>query len=86
MAPFQFLSFVLLLLAKLRAHAQLVQDAGAQTISELEHHLFDESPNNFFSGVRPCTLYIDSTTALPNNVTGRQTSAQWIRVAFREPL
>ena len=29
-------------------------------------------------------MYIDSTTAAPRNDTGRQTSAQWIRVAFGE--
>ena len=80
--PFNLIS--LLLLATLRASAQLVQDARGQTISELEQLYFDDSPAGFFAGIKPCTLYFDPSTNSIRNDTGRQTSAEWIRTAFRK--
>ena len=80
------LCFLSLLLAvTLQVNAQLVEDATAQVISEVEQHLFIDNPAGLFSGVEPCTLYFDSSKggAIVND-TGRQTSAQWIRVAFRK--
>ena len=76
--------FLWLLLAVNRAWSQQLPDAQANTISEIQSILFDSNPNGFFTGVQPCTNYIDSTTALPNNSLGRQTPAQWIRAAFRK--
>ena len=76
--------FVSLLLAINSVGCQQLPDIQASTISEFESILFDNSPVGFFSGVTPCTTYIDSTTALVNNSLGRQTSAQWIRAAFRK--
>ena len=64
--------------------SQQLPDTQASTISELESILFDGNPFGFFTGVTPCTTYIDSTTTLVNNSLGRQTSAQWIRAAFRK--
>ena len=85
MLPLQLAPLWLLLLAITRAQAQLVQDTRAQTTSELEVLLFDDNPAGFFSGLKPCTAYVDSTTGGTfRNDTGRQTSAQWIRTAFRK--
>ena len=82
--PNPLVCFVLLLLAVNHVWSQQLPDIQASTISELESILFDFSPVGFFTGVTPCTTYIDSTTALTNNSLGRQTSAQWIRAAFRK--
>ena len=76
--------FIWFLLAVNRVWSQQLPDIQASTISELESILFDFSPVGFLTGVTPCTTYIDSTTALTNNSLGRQTSAQWIRAAFRK--
>lgn len=67
-------------------YAQKLPDARAATVSELESLYFDNIPAGFFSGVTPCTTYIDSTTARPNNSLGRQTAAQWIRSGFRKTI
>ena len=75
---------VSLVLAALRVYAQLVQDARGQTVSELERLYFDDSPAGFFSGIKPCTAYFDPSVNRFRNDTGRQTSAQWIRAAFRK--
>ena len=64
--------------------AQMLPDSQAFVMNELEHLYFDYTgPQGFKSGVIPCTNYVDSTTGLNNNTLGRQTSAQWIRTAFR---
>lgn len=76
--------FLWLLLAVNLVRSQQLPDIQASTISELESILFDGNPFGFFTGVTPCTTYIDSTTTLVNNSLGRQTSAQWIRAAFRK--
>ncbi|KAL8736834.1 MAG: hypothetical protein Q9181_002276 [Wetmoreana brouardii] len=85
MASFVF-SFLWLiqLLAVMNAYAQQLPDFQAQTISELESIYFDDALGGFFSVIRPCTSYIDSTTGKVNNSLGRQTSAQWIRTAFHD--
>ena len=68
------------------ASSQMPPDSQAFVVNELEHLYFDNTgPNGFKSGLVPCTLYLDSSTGgLPNDTLGRQTSAQWIRVAFRK--
>ena len=76
--------FLWLLIALNGVGSQQLPDSQANTISELETILFDSNPVGFFTGVTPCTTYIDSTTTLVNNSLGRQTSAQWIRAAFRK--
>ena len=65
--------------------AQLLPDSRALTVNELEHLYFDNTgPGGFLTGIEPCTNYVDSTTGLPNNTLGRQTSAQWLRVSFHD--
>ncbi|MCJ1279796.1 hypothetical protein MMC21_007620 [Puttea exsequens] len=65
--------------------AQTVPDSQALIVNELEHLYFDDTgPQGFKSGIVPCTNYVDSTTGLPNNALGRQTSAQWLRTAFHD--
>ena len=76
---------VWLLLASSVVYAQQFADPQAQTISEIESLLFDGNPIGIFSGVTPCTIEFDSSTGgKVNNSLGRQTSAQWIRTAFRK--
>ena len=66
------------------AVAQLLPDSQALIVHELEHYYFDYTgPAGFKSGIIPCTNYVDSSTGLPDNTLGRQTSAQWLRAAFR---
>lgn len=77
--------FVWLLLAGSAVYSQQFADPQAQTISEIESLLFDGNPIGIFSGVTPCTIEFDSSTGgKVNNSLGRQTSAQWIRTAFRK--
>lgn len=65
--------------------AQMLPDSQGYTMNELEHLYFDDTgPQGYKSGIVPCTNYVDSTTGLPNNTLGRQTSAQWLRTAFRK--
>ena len=68
------------------ASSQMLPDSEAFVVNELEHLYFDNTgPNGFKSGLVPCTLYLDSSTGgLPNETLGRQTSAQWIRAAYRK--
>ena len=69
----------------LGASAQMLPDSGALIMNELEHLYFDSGgPAGFVSGITPCDIYIDSSTGTQNNTLGRQTSAQWIRTAFRK--
>ena len=69
------------------ASAQMLPDSQSFTVNELEHLYFDDTgPQGFKSGIVPCTNYIDSSTGLPNNALGRQTSAQWLRTAFRKDI
>ncbi|KAJ7592204.1 heme peroxidase [Mycena floridula] len=52
-------------------------------MDELEHLLVDTAGFNdgrFRSAITPCTNYISS----PNQLLGRETAAQWIRVAFHD--
>ncbi len=66
---------------------QLLPDSQALVLNELEHLYLDNSgPGSIKSTITPCTNYVDSTTGLNNNTLGRQTSAQWIRTAFRKAL
>ncbi|KAL8830944.1 MAG: hypothetical protein Q9191_001152 [Dirinaria sp. TL-2023a] len=84
MAALPFI-FTWLILASSKVYSQQIPDPQGSTISELESILFDNVPVvGFFTGVTPCTTYIDSTTAQVNNSLGRQSSAQWIRAAFHD--
>lgn len=78
--------FLSLLAAVFEITAQQIPDPQALTIAELEARYFDSQFQGFFSGVTPCTTYIDSSTGLVNNSLGRQTSSQWLRTAFRKSL
>lgn len=65
--------------------AQLLPDSQALILNELEHLYLDNSgPGSIKSTITPCSNYVDSTTGLNNNTLGRQTTAQWIRTAFRK--
>lgn len=65
--------------------AQLLPDSQALVLNELEHLYLDNGgPNSIKSTITPCTNYVDSSTGLNNNTLGRQSSAQWIRTAFRK--
>ena len=67
--------------------AQLLPDSQALVQNELEHlYLDNPGPNSIKSTITPCTNYVDSTTGLNNNTLGRQTTAQWIRTAFRKAM
>ena len=80
-------SLLLCIVALLPVCAQLLPDSQALVLNELEHIYLDNSgPNSLKSTITPCTNYVDSTTGLNNNTLGRQTSAQWIRTAFRKAI
>ena len=65
--------------------AQLLPHSPDIILNELEHLYLDNSaPNSIKSTITPCTNYVDSTTGLNDNTLGRQSSAQWIRTAFRK--
>ena len=67
--------------------AQIPPESQLFVMNELEHVYFDNTgPAGFkLGGIVPCTNYVDSSTGgLPNNALGRQTTAQWIRTAFRK--
>ena len=65
--------------------AQMLPDSQAIIMNELEHMYFDnQGPAGFKSGITPCSNYIDTFTGFDNNALGRETAAQWIRVAFRK--
>ena len=78
---------VLCIAALLPVCAQLLPDSQALVLNELEHLYFDNSgPGSLKSTITPCSNYVDSSTGLNNNTLGRQTTAQWIRTAFREAM
>ena len=64
--------------------AQYLPNSNALTIQELEHLYLDAAPNSIISAVSPCSNYIDPSTGASSNGLGRQTAAEWIRVAFRK--
>jgi hypothetical protein len=64
---------------------QMLPDSRAITLNELERLYLDNAgAAGFKFAIEPCTQYIDSTTASPNNTLGRQSAAQWIRTAYRK--
>ena len=64
---------------------QMLPDSQGYILNELEHLYLDNTGGvGFKSGITPCTLYVDSTTARPNKSLGRQTASEWIRTAFRK--
>lgn len=75
----------LLLIAVNLISAQLLPDSQAIINNELEHLYFDDTgPGGFKAVIEPCTNYVSSSTAQPDNTLGQQTAAQWIRTAFRK--
>ena len=80
-----FGELILLALLLGTVSSQMLPDSQALVMNELEHLYFDDTgPAGFKSGITPCTNYVDSSTGSNNNTLGRQTSAQWIRAAFRK--
>ncbi len=75
----------LCLLALDHVTAQYIPDAKALTVKEFEHLYLDAAPNGLMSAISPCSNYIDTSTGASSNGLGRQTAAEWIRVAFRKP-
>lgn len=81
------MSIVVLLGVVSIAISQQIPDSQSLIIDELEHLLVDNGGKNdaaFYSGITPCSTYFDGSTGRFDNTLGRQTSAQWIRVAFRK--
>ncbi|KAL9123889.1 MAG: hypothetical protein Q9217_006724 [Psora testacea] len=64
--------------------AQYPPDAQSATVREIERLYLDAAPNNLKSLITPCSQYIDSSTGQVDNSLGRQTAAEWIRVAFHD--
>ena len=78
-------SILLSIEASCPVSTQLLPDSQALVLNELEHlYLDNPGPNSIKSTITPCTNYVDSTTGLNNNTLGRQSTAQWIRTAFRK--
>ena len=65
-------------------NAQWPTDSKAAIVRELEHLYLDGASHNLQSMITPCSNYIDSSTGNANNKLGRQTAAEWIRVAFHD--
>ena len=84
----RILEYTVLVVAVIRViSSQMLPDSQAYILNELEHLYLDNTgPQGVNSGIVPCTNYVDSTTGQNNNSLGRQTSAQWIRVAFRKAI
>ncbi len=75
-----FLKFVLLL--KASTSVVSAYQWPNYVMDELEHLLVDTDGFNdggFKRAITPCTNYVGG-----NQTLGRQTSAQWLRAAFRE--
>lgn len=66
--------------------AQKIPDHQARILEELDHIFVDIGGRNdalFTSAITPCSNYRDVFRNVDNNTFGRQSSAQWIRAAFR---
>lgn len=67
--------------------AQYTPDHEARVLDELDHIFVDIGGRNdglFTSAITPCSNYRDVFRNVDNNTFGRQSSAQWIRAAFRK--
>ena len=67
--------------------AQNIPDHQARILEELDHIFVDIGGRNdaqFASAITPCSNYRDVFSNVDNNTFGRQSSAQWIRAAFRK--
>lgn len=67
--------------------AQNIPDHQARILEELDHIFVDIGGRNdavFASAITPCSKYRDVFRNVDNNTFGRQSSAQWIRAAFRK--
>ena len=65
-------------------NAQWPTDSPSAIVRELEHLYLDGAAHNLQSLITPCSQYIDSSTGNANPKLGRQTAAEWIRVAFHD--
>lgn len=78
----QFLNAGCLVIALLGSPAQAILNYPSPLIARLEHLLVD-TDGAFRAGVKdaitPCSNYVSGAQTL-----GRQTSAQWLRVAFHD--
>lgn len=66
--------------------AQYTPDHQARILEELDHIFVDIGGRNdaqFASAITPCSRYLDVFRGVNNDTFGRQSSAQWIRAAFR---
>lgn len=67
--------------------AQYIPDHQARILEELDHIFVDIGGRNdaqFATPITPCSKYRDVFRGVDNNTFGRQSSAQWIRAAFRK--
>lgn len=67
--------------------AQYNPDHQARILEELDHIFVDIGGRNdaqFASAITPCSKYRDVFRSVNNDTFGRQSSAQWIRAAFRK--
>ena len=68
--------------------SQQIPDSQSLIVDELEHLLVDNGGKNdaaFYVGITPCSAYFDPAHfRFGANTYGRQTAAEWIRVAFRK--
>lgn len=67
--------------------AQYTPDHQARILEELDHIFVDIGGRNdaqFASAITPCSKYRDVFRSVDNDTFGRQSSAQWIRAAFRK--
>lgn len=67
--------------------AQYTPDHQARILEELDHIFVDIGGRNdaqFAFAITPCSKYFDIFNNVVNDTLGRQSSAQWIRAAFRK--
>lgn len=84
MAMQTLLSICISFVALRSVTAQYVADTEALIIKEIEHLYFDAAPAGMLSAITPCSNYYDPSTGASNNSLGRNTAAEWIRIAFRK--
>lgn len=65
-------------------NAQWPTDSNSAIVREIEHLYLDSATHNLQSFISPCSQYVDSSTGSVDNSLGRQTAAEWVRVAFHD--
>ncbi|KAF6236205.1 hypothetical protein HO173_005835 [Letharia columbiana] len=84
MAMQTLLSICISFVALRSVTAQYVANTEALIIKEIEHLYFDAAPAGMLSAITPCSNYYDPSTGASNNSLGRNTAAEWIRIAFHD--